>query len=67
MLMAAVKRKIPFWGYVSNLVMVTLGNFVGSLLIAGLLGVSTGIFDSPASKTCESLSSLSHGLDTNIL
>jgi formate/nitrite transporter FocA (FNT family) len=52
--MTSVKRKTPLWGYAANLFTVFWGNLVGSLIVAGLLGVSSGIFDAPATKACAS-------------
>lgn len=45
MLVAVMGRTIPWWAYITNVLVVTVGNFAGSLIIAGLFGkVSRTIF-----------------------
>ena len=38
MLVAVMARTIPWWAYITNVIVVTVGNFAGSLIIAGLFG-----------------------------
>lgn len=45
-MMAHVKRKVPWYAGIVNVSVVTLGNLIGSLIIAGLIGKSSGVFSS---------------------
>ncbi|KAM0789060.1 hypothetical protein ACM66B_003123 [Microbotryomycetes sp. NB124-2] len=45
MLVATLKRRTPWYSYPANTIVVTLGNLVGSLVVAALLGHASGIFE----------------------
>lgn len=51
MLAASLRRKVPWWAYASNMATVTLGNFIGSLIIAALFGHATGNLSEDPYKT----------------
>lgn len=38
MLAATIRQRVPWWSYAANCGIVTMGNFIGSLIMAGLLG-----------------------------
>jgi formate/nitrite transporter FocA (FNT family) len=43
--MPVIKRRTPYWSYPANIATVFLGNLVGSLIVAGLFGKASGVFD----------------------
>ncbi|KAK4046302.1 hypothetical protein OIV83_006176 [Microbotryomycetes sp. JL201] len=43
--MAIIKRRTPWYSYPANILVVTLGNLAGSLIVAALLGHASGIFE----------------------
>lgn len=52
--MSTVKRKTPWWSGAVNVGVVATGNLVGSLLVAGLFGKGSGMFDSETYTGCAS-------------
>ena len=61
MLVAVMARTVPWWAYVTNVLVVTVGNSAGCLVIAGLFGKVSRTFVYPPPLCC----SLSHCTDVH--
>lgn len=51
--MAHIKKKVPWYAGIVNISVVTLGNLVGSLIIAGLIGKCSGVFSANPYHACK--------------